>query len=578
MDKETRQCQNCKQEFIIEPDDFAFYENMKVPAPTFCPDCRMQRRMTWRNERFLYKRECGLCKKSIVSIYKPQSLYTVYCHKCFRSDEWDALSHGRDYDFSKPFFNQFNELQKDVPRLYAMVTDSNVNSEYINGATWNKNCYLIFASDRNEDSYYSHSIFYCKNVFDCLGTRYSEYSIGAIDCEKVNNCFYSQDCLDSYNLYFCKNCANCHDCIGCANLRNQSFCIFNEQYSKDDYLKKMGGMRLNSIVGLNEAKNKAQNFYLKYPVKYYHGKNNLKSTGDYIVHAKNCSSVFDGQDLEDCKYLYIVNKVKDSYDGYAIVENVERNLEIISHDSSFSKFCLSYWAGSYGTYADTCENCTNVFGCIGLRNKQYCILNKQYTKEEYQDLVSKIIDHMNSMPYADKSGKKYGYGEFFPSEISPFAYNETVAQEFFPLTREEVLDKKYNWTEQEAKNYKITKQASELPDNIDDVDDKICEEVIGCEHGGLCSDQCATAFKITSQELQFYKKMDLPLPRLCSNCRHYERMRQRNPLKLWHRKCMCDKKNHAHGEEKCSNEFETSYSPDSKEIVYCEECYQQEVI
>jgi hypothetical protein len=32
---ETKICQNCKKNFIIEPDDFGFYEKIKVPPPTF---------------------------------------------------------------------------------------------------------------------------------------------------------------------------------------------------------------------------------------------------------------------------------------------------------------------------------------------------------------------------------------------------------------------------------------------------------------------------------------------------------------------------------------------------------------
>ena len=63
-----------------------------------------------------------------------------------------------------------------------------------------------------------------------------------------------------------------------------------------------------------------------------------------------------------------------------------------------------------------------------MRNNSYCILNKQYTKEEYEALVSKIIEQMNTMPYVDKNGVTYKYGEFFPIELSPFGYNETVAQ------------------------------------------------------------------------------------------------------------------------------------------------------
>ncbi|MFA6393122.1 MAG: hypothetical protein WCW54_03495, partial [Candidatus Paceibacterota bacterium] len=69
--------------------------------------------------------------------------------------------------------------------------------------------------------------------------------------------------------------------------------------------------------------------------------------------------------------------------------------------------------------------------------------------------------------------------------------------------------------------------------------------------------------------LELYKKLNLPLPHFCHNCRYYQRLNLENPRKLWHRKCM---------KEGCSNEFETSYAPDRPEIVYCERCYQNEVI
>ena len=104
----------------------------------------------------------------------------------------------------------------------------------------------------------------------------------------------------------------------------------------------------------------------------------------------------------------------------------------------------------------------------------------------------------------------------------------------------------------------------------------IVGKVIECAHRGTCNEQCTEAFKIISSELQFYKKMNLPIPHLCPNCRHYQRLKKRNPLKLWHRICMCEKKNHTH-KGKCPVEFETSYAPERPEIIYCEQCYQQEV-
>ncbi|KKT90642.1 MAG: hypothetical protein UW91_C0052G0013 [Parcubacteria group bacterium GW2011_GWF2_45_11] len=101
---ETKTCQNCKSGFTIEPEDFAFYEKIHVPPPTFCPDCRLQLRLLFRNERTFYKRKCDLCGKNMISSYAPEYTYPVYCQKCWWSDKWDPYQYGREYDFSKPFF------------------------------------------------------------------------------------------------------------------------------------------------------------------------------------------------------------------------------------------------------------------------------------------------------------------------------------------------------------------------------------------------------------------------------------------------------------------------------------------
>ena len=114
----TTQCINCSKTFNIELDDQAFYDKVNVPAPMLCPDCRMQRRLAWRNERFLYQRTCDSCHKPIVSIYAPNSTITkVYCGNCWWSDTWDALDYGRDFDFNRPFFEQFAELMHEVPHV-----------------------------------------------------------------------------------------------------------------------------------------------------------------------------------------------------------------------------------------------------------------------------------------------------------------------------------------------------------------------------------------------------------------------------------------------------------------------------
>ncbi len=224
-----------------------------------------------------------------------------------------------------------------------------------------------------------------------------------------------------------------------------------------------------------------------------------------------------------------------------------------------------------------CENCSNCFGCVGIKNKNYCILNKQYSKEEYEEILPRLIKHMNEKPFVTMNGIIYKYGEFLPMEFSPFAYNDSIAQEFFPITKELASKLGYKWIKKEERDYKIDLNIKDLPDNNNTLDDSIVGKVISCAHGGGCTENCTQGFKIITQEFLFYKKMNLPLPTMCPNCRHYQRLKKRNPLKLWHRQCMCDKKNHSHGEDECKVKFETSYSPDRPEIVYCEKCYQAEV-
>lgn len=219
-------------------------------------------------------------------------------------------------------------------------------------------------------------------------------------------------------------------------------------------------------------------------------------------------------------------------------------------------------------YTDSCASVENLFGCISLKKAKYCILNKQYAKEAYEALVPKIKQQMQDMPYVDSKGRVYKYGEFFPPEFSPFGYNNTLAQEFFPKTKEEVSALGWRWQEPVGKELHITMKTEEVPDDIKDVDDTILGATIECAHKKQCNESCTGAFKIVKSELEFYRHHKLALPRICVKCRAFERVKKRNPLQLWKRQCMCDKDHSHHSNAKCQNEFETSYAPDRPEIIY----------
>ncbi len=561
-------CQNCKGEFLIEPDDFSFYKKMKVPAPTWCPECRIIRRMLYRNERSLYKQNCDLCNKPTISMYDPRDKYVVYCNDCYASDKWDPINYGVDYDFSRPFFEQLSELFKNVPRR-ALYKDYAVNSEYTNQSVYMKNCYLCFGGHHYEDSAYCAQNFYLKNCLDTDFSHKSEFCFESLhlkNCFRVRYGFYSESCMDSWLIYGCRNCSNC---VGCTNLINKNFCIFNQQYTKEEYEKKVEEMGLSNPENLEKIKLEFFKDSLKFPRKYANIKNIVNSTGDDIEQVRNCKYVFSVTEGENIRYSFFSpTGAKDCFDidhaGLGLTEAYELHSGFGDNRVLFSN---RIYDSHNVEYSDDCYNDEYLFACAGLRKKSYCIFNKEYSKEEYGILVEKIKKHMDDMPYVDKKDRVFKYGEFFPIEVIPFSYNDSVICEYFPLTKEEIIERGYKYVEPEIKNYKPTILPHQLP-SVEDVDENILQEVIQCEHMGHCNDRCTSAFRIIQNELNICKMLKVPLPKLCPNCRHMSRISLLNAPRLYDRKCM---------KEGCQNKFETSYAPDRPEIIYCEKCYQQEV-
>ncbi len=585
MLEEVKACQNCHQNFIILPDDFSFYEKMSVPAPTFCPDCRLQRRLAWRNERSLFKRANnapGSEGSIIISTYPPSLPLVVYDNEYWWSDSWDAMDYGIDYDFSSNFFTQFNILLKSTP-LISFFDSKGVNNRYCNYITEGKNNYMLSAIWSCEDCLYSNRNSFCKNCVDQYVCHKNEFSYSNVYCGESNKLFYSEhsyNCVDSYFLYDCRGCTDCFMSYG---LRNKSYYIQNVRHTKEEYKEKMSKINLGDYSTILELKKYFKEFKKDAIRKYANNINCVNVTGDNIENAKDVKYSFDlPGEYENVKYCnWGTYGLRDSYDtGPGTGGKSELTYEAVSTGVADSNcaFTTVVWNSRNVQYSFNCYSCNDCFGCVSLRNKSYCIFNKQYTKEEYIELLDKLKKHMDNMPYMDKAGNIYKYGEFFPIEISPYAYNGSTAQDYFTLTKRQSEDLGYFWQDDLDRNYLISIKSNDLPNNINDINSSLLQETIECANANNNLYCCTKAYKLIPEEFDFYKRMNLPIPRLCPNCRHVERISERNPMKLWHRNCMCDKLNHHHGEGKCDVEFETSYAPNRPEKVYCEKCYQQEVL
>ena len=558
-------CAACSSAFVITDDDLAFYDQVSpvfggkkygIPPPTLCPDCRQQRRISIMNERHFYPTTCGLCGKSTITEQPTYSKKIVYCRDCSHGDRWDPCDYGRDIDFSRPFFEQMKVLWDAVPAQNLLNAGTNVNSDYIHYAGFAKNCYLIMHADFCEDCYYGYGF---KKNTSCVDGFYNLSCQWCYDCVDINSCYGlkgSQDCINCSSSSFLRDCVGCKNCFLCVGLRDQEYCFENRQLTKKQYEEEIKNIDLGSYAQYQKCKAQRSAIEKERSFKEFHGHNRENCSGDYLTNCKDTQSSFDCESVEGGRYLYqIVTGAKNIGDIYMYGLNLSESYEcaVAGNGCYHVLFCHNAHVNCsdllYCWYVQSSSNC---FGCINMHHKKYCILNKQYTKQEYEALVPKIIEHMK------KTGE---WGEFFPTTFSSFGYNKSSAQMYYPMTKAEVSKRGWTWDDSKEEPPVVSKviAASMLPDSIDQIPDDILNWAVECEITNK-------PYKITPQELRFYREQRLPVPRRCPDQRHLDRFAQRNPRTFFDRTC-----------GNCKKAIRTTYPPERPEIVYCESCYLKEV-
>ncbi|MBU0457992.1 hypothetical protein KJ652_07200 [Patescibacteria group bacterium] len=556
-------CNKCSASFEITDDDLAFLKRVspvinektyEFAPPTLCPDCRMQRRLAFGNRYNLYKRKCAISGKEIVSTYSPDKDLPVIKETLWWEGKWDPFEHGKDISFSDPIFEQTGDLFPKVPQMGLFNAD-NINSPYVNWTGWAKNCHLCYGADHSEDCMYTEAVYHSKNTLECTYCHGMERSYECLDCKDCYELFFSQNCVSCSDSYFLYGCIGCRDCFGCVNQHQKQYMYFNEQLSKEDYENRIKKhFPLNHSL-ISKLKNQLEELRIKIPHRFMTGTHNQGSTGDYLHECKNAQDCFDCLEIEDCRYSSNIRRAKDCRDINFWGHPGELLYEDMAAGEGASKVCFTIcaWGGTHDVYyCLSCIACKNCIACSGLHRKEYCILNKQYSKEEYEQLAPKVIEHMC---------KTKEWGEFFPVENSLYAYNETLANDFFPLSKEEVKANGWKWHElsDDIPQVEKTIPADRLPDSITDIPDDILNWAVKCK-------ETQRPYVITKQELAYYREMKLPVPNLHPDVRRSRRHLYHNPRILWSRKC-----------DKCEKDIKTSYDPQRPEKVYCEDCYLKEV-
>lgn len=514
-------CKISGKKFIINKSEQEILEKIvpKFNGKTFpfplsevIPEIRIQNLTAHRNEQFMHHNTSCFSGEKLISIYPPKFSGKICSRKEWFSDMWDGLEFGRDFNFSNSFFQNYFELQKEIPRA-ATVTLANENSEFSTGTGYCKNCYLINSSEYAEDSMYSKLI---QKGNDIVDSSYVYDSQLLYECFNVENCYDSKYLQNSKNCsesWFLKNCIGCKNCFGSINLRNKEYYFLNKKLSKDEYFSKIKNLHLEKHSRIKNIRTNFSRFFKDFPHKFAEILNSENCVGDYISNSKNCKNCYDIDKCEDSQNVYVGEGNVNTLDSANIYVKAEICYQTLGTINVYNcNFCLYVFNSSNLLYCEQCFSCKDCFGCIGLRNKQYCIFNKQYTQEEYEKTVSQIIEHMQ---------RTEEWGQFFPRELSPFGYNISLASEYFPLSQESAIQQGFSWCNKDA-NSRFSGEQHKIPETIAEVNENILQKTLVCE-------KSKKPYKIVGPELKFYKKLNLPLPHLCPDERHKQRMKMRNP-------------------------------------------------
>jgi hypothetical protein len=553
----AKTCANdwCQQKFKVLPQDIELLKKFDVEESYFqkCSLCRHMERAIFRPTMNFYHRESDLSGKKLISIYTPQKPYKIYSVEEWWSDKWDELSYGRDFDFTRPFFPQFEALFKVVPKMAVNNTKSE-NCEYSTNTGHARNCYYSFRTYRSEDILYSETIAsYNQDLCDCLKCYKSSWLYNCIQC---HGCHLSTDLLECENCrdcFFCTDCVGCQDCLFCSNLRQQKYHVFNKPVSKEEFKKIKETWITGSFSKRQECLEQCNKIYKKAIYPALRQRNCEDCVGDQLINCAHCYECYDSVRGNGCRFAWDLSPSKDANDYLDVtgggIGDLLFNSSGCGGTNYFFRMCVLCRGSSELTYCINCFSCQNCFGCTGLRNKKYCILNKQYSPDEYQELVKKIIDYLKT---TDE------WGQFFPQNISPFAFNESSACSYATLTKEQALKYGFSWQEEDGKDFQAS-TLSHFPDAIDEVNDSFCSEILTCTETGK-------NYKIIPKELKFYQQMNLSIPRKCPDQRMLERRKMIKPRWLFNRHC-----------DNCKTEIQTSFDPKRSEKVYCEKCYLNEV-
>lgn len=521
-------CEITRSSFEISEEEIAAYEYFDLPLPTVSPEERCRRYLGFRNAESLFWRTCDHTKEKIFSTFPSTAAFPVVGEEYWNSSEFDALKYGQKFDFKRLFVEQLLELWIRVPRPARLVSDSS-NIVAGHGVKNSQNSYFLFDARNSKACLYSVGVWDSTECLDCYYIWDCSQCYESVHCRSSQRLRWAEDCVRCEDSWFLSNCEDCSHCLFCTNLKGKKYHIFNKEVSPEAYEEALRERNLSSVAGVEAAREEWTAFLSDQALPHILGENLGGSTGNYLY---NCHSVFDSFECKDCSNLVHCNflhQAKDCLDGFGYGAEVSRSIQFVNISGPASNIinCVECWGEVHDlTYSSYCSDSSNLFCCVGLKGKEYCIFNKQYSKEEYHALKDDITRHLK---------QRSVWGKFFPANFSGYPYNLSSANVHMPLSKIPAKMLGFLWDDKSevikpsqllgARGAEEDSPFDEIPRRLDGAEDSLTSKVYLCELTGR-------PYRITKDELSLHRTLSVALPTRAFEQRHLERVLTLAPRKM----------------------------------------------
>ncbi|MDA1038209.1 MAG: hypothetical protein O2877_00795 [bacterium] len=549
-----RICAITGEKWMMGEEEIGWYKKFNMPPSKLSQNTRWKWEayydigyQFWWNKHF----DTG---KPVLSFHHPATGVRVLPDK-----EW----HARDFsniqkplDLNRPFFDQMQALLREVPMPATFNKEEPENSIAL-FSFGDRDSYFTFAC-RSARSFFLIGAFDVEDTSAVFLSSESSKSHSVLHSHRIYNCRYvreSFDCMDSVFLFDCRNCKNC---FGASNKRNAEYVWFNEQLSKSEWERRRAEVDLGSRRVVEDHMRHFEKLLLEesvWPESFNFGSED--AIGDYLNQATRCYYCFDSEKgaVDNYWSAWMYGAPTQNAFCWGAVNSSECYLCVSSPESSRLKCSYRSTRCEQSEYLFGCIDCVNCFGCIGIKNKQFCILNKQYSEEDYWNLV----DQLKCQLLEDGS-----YGEYFPTTMATTYVPENGAVLYAGASESDmralgglVFDPESEGaTGKDRVDLAMARRVEEIPDSIDDLSD----DWIGVP---IYDSHTKRTFAFLKPEVEYYRKMRIAPP-----AEHFVlRMKQLSDVgqkaQFIHKHCSA-----------CSKEIVVSVNlryPDRK--IYCRDCY-----